>query len=86
MAASYHDATLASFSLLLAESLLSCWSSWVGLMSYRARWQALGAAGLDLGDRDHWRPYVAHFMEQAMQCGLVGLLGHGWWWCSRSRW
>jgi hypothetical protein len=27
---------------------------------------------LDLSDRDQWQAYVAHFLEQAVQGGLVG--------------
>ena len=44
-------------------------ASLAGLMSYRIREQA---PGLDLGDRDQWQAHVGHFLEQAIQCGLVG--------------
>src|SRR6266568_9114934 len=31
----------------------------------------IGLVGLDRSDRDQWQAYVAHFLEQAIQRGLV---------------
>ena len=40
--------------------------------SYQGAVGTSGWSGFDPSDRDQWQADVAHFLEQAMQCGLVG--------------
>ena len=33
---------------------------------------SIGVVGVDLSDGDQWQTYIAHLLEQAMECCLVG--------------